>query len=330
MNLLSYNSRGLGSSVKLRAIRETVKRERVDMLLVQESKCELVDSSLCRSLWGDDDCEWVFNPSANRSGGLISVWQKNKFSLLDSHMGEGFIAVRGYWGSQNVVCGIINVYAPCSAQGKRILWAAIEEFLSNAGLSCFCIAEDFNSIRSAEERRGAMSGQSAGRREMDEFNSFISNNQLLEPPVAGKLFTWFRPNGQAASRLDRFLLSNDWASLWPSGVQRCLPRDFSDHCPVLYRISDLNWGPKPFKVLNCWFSDPRFVGFVTQEWGGLNFSGTGAFVFKEKLKRIKASLKTWNSDIFGDIQRNCKEVLENLQTLDAKLEESGLSMEEQN
>ncbi|XP_057449057.1 uncharacterized protein LOC130740454 [Lotus japonicus] len=330
MIILSYNSRGLGSCVKLRAIRELVRKERIEMLLIQESKCELVDLRLCRSLWGAADYEWVFKPSANSSGGLITIWQSNKFTLLDSHVGEGFLAVRGQWDDLNGLCGIINVYAPCSAQGKRELWEAIEVFISNAGLTYFCIAGDFNSIRTVEERRGVASSLSTGRRDMEDFNIFIANNQLLEPPVAGKLFTWFRPNGQAASRLDRFFVSSDWASSCAIGEQRVLSRDFSDHCPVLFHTSNLNWGPKPFKVLNCWFSDPRFAKFVSKEWESFCFSGTGAFVLKEKLKRIKACLRTWNSEVFGDIQRNSKEILRKIQSLDEKLEEVGLSMEEQN
>ncbi|XP_057448194.1 uncharacterized protein LOC130739795 [Lotus japonicus] len=64
--------------------------------------------------------------------------------------------------------------------------------------------------------------------------------------------------------------------------------------------------------------------------GKIGKYGTGAFVLKEKLKRIKACLRTWNSEVFGDIQRNSKEILRKIQSLDEKLEEVGLSMEEQN
>lgn len=95
MIVLSYNTRGLGSNVKLRAIREVVRTEKIDMLLIQESKRVQVDQYLCRSLWGDDDCEWVFKPAVGRSGGMICIWQSSKFNLLDCSVGEGFMAVRG-------------------------------------------------------------------------------------------------------------------------------------------------------------------------------------------------------------------------------------------
>ncbi|XP_057444522.1 uncharacterized protein LOC130736749 [Lotus japonicus] len=266
MILLSYNVRGLGSNVKLRAIRELVHQEKVGMLLVHESKLEEVDIRVCRSLWGSDDCEWLFKASDNRAGGIICIWQRGKFQLHNSLVGDGFVALLGYWENQPSICGIINVYAPCNSVGKQKLWDDLEELINNTGISCFCIAGDFNVVSSPAERIGAVNNDMYEHRETIDFNSFISNLQLIEPPLAGKKFTWHRANGQAASRLDRFLLSSDWCSCCPNSNQVVLNRSFFDHCPVLYRGVNVNWGLKPFKVLNCWFSDHRFKDFVTREW----------------------------------------------------------------
>lgn len=38
---------------------------------------------------------------------------------------------------------------------------------------------------------------------------------LFDIPTSGKRFTWFRPNGQAVSRLDRALVSSEWLGTWP-------------------------------------------------------------------------------------------------------------------
>lgn len=61
MILLSYNTKGLGSSVKLRALRELVRIEKIEMLLIQESKCEQIDQRVCRAIWG----EMIVNGFAN-------------------------------------------------------------------------------------------------------------------------------------------------------------------------------------------------------------------------------------------------------------------------
>lgn len=72
-------------------------------------------------------------------------------------------------------------------------------------------------------------------------------------PCVGRKYTWYRPNGKAKSRLDRFLVSADWFNKCQDNCQFILQRNFSDHCPILLRSSNVVWGPKPFRVLDCWF-----------------------------------------------------------------------------
>lgn len=114
----------------------------------------------------------------------------------------------------------------------------------------------------AQERKGEAITMNYGRCEMDEFNGFINQMELLDIPISDRRFTWFRPNGKSMSRIDRFLISGAWLSCWPESSQLVLDRDFSDHCPLLLRCVIRDWGPKPFRTLNCWMQDPRFKGFV--------------------------------------------------------------------
>lgn len=45
-----------------------------------------------------------------------------------------------------------------------------------------------------------------------------------------------------------------------------LDRTYSDHCPLLLKESIMDWGPKPFKVFDCWLKDNNFEEFVKSEW----------------------------------------------------------------
>jgi len=47
------------------------------------------------------------------------------------------------------------------------------------------------------------------------FNDFIGNNVLVDLPLHGRNFTWYKGDGNSMSRLDRFLLSEEWCSKWP-------------------------------------------------------------------------------------------------------------------
>ncbi|XP_057432140.1 uncharacterized protein LOC130724887 [Lotus japonicus] len=148
---------------------------------------------------------------------------------------------------------------------------------------------------------------------------------LLDIPLAGRKFTWQRLNNRARSRIDRFLVSSEWNSCWNNCSQLVLNRDISDHCPLLLRQCFQNWGPKPFRVLNCWLQDPRITGVVDSFWKEATVNGWGAYVLKEKLKRLKGKLKQWNRDVFGDLKLRWERAVQLINELDAIEEEEGPS-----
>lgn len=65
------------------------------------------------------------------------------------------------------------------------------------------------------------------------------------------------------------------------------------------------WGPKSFRVLNCWLDDKRFPAHVEKVWSELAVQGWSASpILKEKLKGLKVNLKQWNKAVFGDLRDN--------------------------
>ena len=114
----------------------------------------------------------------------------------------------------------------------------------------WCVLGDFNCIRNPNERIGKID-RLLGDNSMQEFNEWIEDMELLEVPTVGRQYTWFRPNGESKSRLDRALISPEWRDTWAESVQFTLSRNFSDHCPILLKANNVDWGPKPFRILNC-------------------------------------------------------------------------------
>lgn len=148
--------------------------------------------------------------------------------------------------------------------------------------------------------------------------------------MVGRKFTWFRPNGSAKSKLDRFLISHEWIAKWPDTTQFTLERNFSDHCPILLRSKIIYWGPKPFKVLDCWMKDSSFKRTVHECWTSSLLGGWGGFVLKEKLKRLKRRLKIWNKEQFGDTFKKYKQIQEELNRLEEQTIDKFLSPQEAN
>lgn len=189
-----------------------------------------------------------------------------------------------------------------------------------------CLIGDFNSILDERERVGE--GCDKSRRDRREFAGFIERGQLVDVKLIGMKFTCFSSGGKCKSRLDMALINEKWAEAWQDTELWGLPRIVSDHCALILCTKRLDWGPKPFRFINAWKSQPGFKEKVRESWEEEGINGWGSFVFKEKLKRLKGSLKEWNMGQFGNIDDMINEARTLLHELDLKDEASVLSEDE--
>jgi hypothetical protein len=302
MIVCSFNVRGLGSRVKRNRIRDLVRDQRVEFLAIQETKMESIDEGLCRSLWGGNNCGCLFIPLVGSSGGILSLWNKDKFSFIFSFSGEGFLGVCLLIVAKQRVCYVVNVYAKCEIQARRRIWDNILISKRGFGGDVWCVVGDFNSFRAEEEMRGAsdVSGVSY-RAGISAFNDFIVGVELLEIPLFGRTFTWVHPNGVLMSKLDRFLLLDGWVEKWSNPMVGALHRDVSDHCPIVLRYNDDDWGPCPFWFKKIWLENSSFKDFVSKVWEEQNFPGWMGYILKERLKGLKEEIKMWNSEEYGAV-----------------------------
>ncbi|XP_057425670.1 uncharacterized protein LOC130719036 [Lotus japonicus] len=235
MKILSFNVRGLGGRGKMRVIREVVCHHHVEVLFVQETKLQRISTRTCAQLWGESGFDWKATPAVNRGGGLLCIWNPNLFVLEECVEGQGFIGLVGVWKASQSRCVLVNIYSATDMEGKRALWNALTLWRANCTVTAWCLASDFNVVRVEDECRGCVGVLPVQRQEMEEVHLFISTMELQDIPLAGRRFTWRRPNNQARTRLDRFLVSNEWDGFWPNCSQLVLNRDISDPCPLLLR-----------------------------------------------------------------------------------------------
>ncbi|XP_068475080.1 uncharacterized protein [Phaseolus vulgaris] len=167
---------------------------------------------------------------------------------------------------------------------------------------------DFNVVRREDERKG-IRGCSSQKKEIDGFNRFIENNGLLDIPIVGKKYTWFKANGTANSILDRFLVSKEWLQLWPTTKQYVQSRMVSDHCALVLKLCPKDWSPKSFRSFDVWLKEPGFKVMVKDKWESYQVQGYNMSIFKDKLKLLKADIKEWNRNIFGCVESNKRRIL---------------------
>ncbi|XP_068503636.1 uncharacterized protein [Phaseolus vulgaris] len=295
------------------------------MICLQETKCDEISKELVFHLWGSNDIGWIEVGARNNTRGIITMWRNNQFQLVNSVKGNNFSAVEGVWkGGGGVQVVIVNVYRPSLLEEKKVLWKDISELRRRQNNRVWCMIGDFNFVRRQEERRSLFSASDYNI-DVRGFNEFIENSELVDVPMVGRKFTWYKPNGSVKSRIDRVLVSREWLDVWSDCKQFVLSRIVSDYCALVFKVSKVDWGPKPFRSLDAWQSDGRFKDFVRSKWHSYEVQGGGMFVFKEKLKNLKADLKIWNREVFGYVNLEGNKLVKKVQELDARDDESDLN-----
>ncbi|XP_058775266.1 uncharacterized protein LOC131649524 [Vicia villosa] len=267
------------------------------------------------SLWRTPEIDFSFSNSIGRSGGLITLWKKNSMDVHHSFKGEGYLGIKVRWKEDFYY--VVNVYSSCDMNKKKALWDKLLDLKKVFNDGEWIIGGDFNAVKNGRERRGRAVG--VLKKEVELFTEFILMRGLVDIPCKEKKYTWFGGDGKAMSRIDRFLLSNVVVNRWDVIGQMVGDRDISDHCPIWVMTEKYNWGPKPFKFNNEWFSFDSFIPFVEKEWKSLKVEGRGDFVLKEKLRLLKDKLKKWNKEVFGKIDLDIEEGVQDINLADERL-----------
>lgn len=113
----SLNIRGGGSLLKRNCINKIIKAGNADVFLLQETKLEVIESSIVGNLWQKENIRWSYSKAEGRSGGLVILWKEQNFDLVFSFKGTGYIGIKLWWKDRFYY--ICNVYSPCSSQGKK-------------------------------------------------------------------------------------------------------------------------------------------------------------------------------------------------------------------
>ena len=219
------------------------------VLCIQESKMAVIDDLLIKSIWGDTPYGYSYQPSVGASGGLLTVWDTSLVDVCSSMSIDNVLVIKGKVIQTTEEFVIGNVYAPCDSVSKRALWERLSPIIENHEDMCLCLCGDFNSVRNIEERKGRETD--FRRADEDVFNTFIVDNSLIDLPICGRLFTWYRSDSMSMSRLDRFLLSAKWCATWSNSIQVAYQRGLSDHVPLMLYVDEVNWGPRPLRMLKC-------------------------------------------------------------------------------
>lgn len=153
IRILSWNVRGLNSRERRRRIRSSLKKWRVDIVALQESKIECMSREMVRDLWPGNFIDWVSLEARGTAGGIIMLWDRRVVSKIDET--KGVFSISCFF--KNVVDGfewvLSGVYGPNEDSLRGSLWAELEE-VKIKWVDPWCITGDFNVVRAPNEKKG--------------------------------------------------------------------------------------------------------------------------------------------------------------------------------
>ncbi|XP_058760862.1 uncharacterized protein LOC131634227 [Vicia villosa] len=273
MIIYSLNIRGGGKLVKRERVGFNIQRGGVDIAFIQETGLRGVQFQTVKELWGEALVEWSHSDAegASGGGGILIMWRKDFFKVIYSFKGEGFLGL--CVEKENKRIYFVNFYASCDHNSRLRSWKRLLDIKRRSSDGSWCIGGEFNMITSLDERVGI--SKKNYRKEIEDFKVFIEEMELVDPPTIGGKFTWRNSGGSAMSRLDRFLLSDNFIIDWKVEGQTIGERDVSDPAPIWIKDNKRNWGPKPFRFNNLWFDHKKFFLFVEGEWKKIMMKGRG-------------------------------------------------------
>ncbi|XP_071709435.1 uncharacterized protein [Rutidosis leptorrhynchoides] len=214
MRLASWNTRGLGTKSRGRMAGSLVNRFQLQFLAIQETMVKVVSQPILNEIWRHFAFESIQAEANGRSGGMLSIWRVDFFSLIQHWIRKYWIATILRYIPNNQIVLIVNVYAPQQELKKKFVWSQLSSIARMwPGPLCFLGANQGKEVASD---RGILCKQGA-----NQGKEVASDRGILyKQGPQGKL-----------SRIDRFLINSVWAQLWPDTIlQTDLPDWFVELC----------------------------------------------------------------------------------------------------
>uniref|UniRef100_A0A2N9IMG3 CCHC-type domain-containing protein n=1 Tax=Fagus sylvatica TaxID=28930 RepID=A0A2N9IMG3_FAGSY len=213
MRLLSWNCRGAGRALTVRALKALVR--------------------------------------VGKSGGLALFW-KMGVELEVVYSDNNLIAALVYSDPPKNAWLLLAVYGPPCAANRNHFWSLLEN-LVNSFSRQWLIIGDLNSVATRSKKKGGSSHGSITSKSFQNFVSNIEALDLgfIGPkfPWFNRRVGWVN----VKERLDRGLCNDDWQRLFPKAGIRHLMAPNSDHNPILFDTHlELHKGIKPFRFEAMW------------------------------------------------------------------------------
>ena len=180
LKMISWNVRGLNDSQKHLVVRNLLQEWKCDIICLQETKLDGMDSQMVCSLWSCPYVDWAVLDADQMAGGVLIMWDRRVLEKLEILVGLFLMSVQWKRVEDGFIWECSGVYGPNDNNMRGFMWdelVGIQQYW-NVPWCCF---GDFNVIRFPSERRGGSWLTSA----IENFSKFIEDLNLIDLPLEG-------------------------------------------------------------------------------------------------------------------------------------------------
>lgn len=84
MKILSWNVRGLGGPKHCMVVRDIISKNKVSIVMLQESKLSSMSDTTARALWRSKSARWLSVDAAGSVGGILMLRDTRYATVLNS------------------------------------------------------------------------------------------------------------------------------------------------------------------------------------------------------------------------------------------------------
>lgn len=93
LNICSWNVRGLGKEEKWWVVKDLVRRWKVNVFSLQETKLQFINRKMRRDLWGRCSFDCIHKPTVGRSGRILVAWESLVLEMVEHRIWEVSVSV---------------------------------------------------------------------------------------------------------------------------------------------------------------------------------------------------------------------------------------------
>ncbi len=186
MKIISWNIRGLNGTHKQEIMRNLIRDQRPDILMIQETKMKkdflgkIMFSNLMSGEASDSD---------GSSRGLLTLFNTKIFRMKYSYNEGNILLCKVFHIPSNDSRFLLNLYAPNNKRERNNYWTRAQSLVQSRNLKKGIIMGDFNTPLLDEEKKGGLPPDWESKNDLSNFINGLAflDMDLMEEPLLGQI-----------------------------------------------------------------------------------------------------------------------------------------------